>query len=677
MIYTTIKRINFRLLFVFYRLVVTKCKAAYRSRDELIIEEKRESTIMRSTKAYGCYCSLVLAVIIMLEVNPTNAATITVTTAFDFNSPADCSLREAITSINTASLQDGCTISEGSFGNADLIVFGFAPPFTITLENGPLMVTEDMNISSGAQGLVGAELAIIRAPLGALHRIFHIDGVRINILNFTISNGFVEHDDYPVGQQLGGGIYATNGAELRVSNSIVTNNRADIGGGIGLDMGSSLTLRNSRVSNNTAIAGAGIGGIDNANIFVRDDSVIEDNHANEIGGGIGLRSSSSLRIRSSIVRNNRAFADPDDYVGMGLVSPEITQGGGISASDNSDVEVIENSVVSGNIALNGGGVHISNSELEVSDSVVENNVSEGIDTVFLETVTERRGFGGGIYADSGSINVQNSEVRTNSAGSGGGVFITSTVDSTSVSINQSTVVENVAQNWGGGLYITAAESSAFVINSTLSSNIAGDGAQVGVFPAGGGIYALSAETRVFSSTLALNTVQNGTGGGFHIINGFAGLANNIVSGNNASFSSEFSVTGGDLSVVTEGNLVGDASKTFAQSIGLSGFVTFPNSNDIVASSTLLSGEDNPGSTVLSDIILPLSNNGGSTRTHNLPTNSPALDAGVPSVCSVTVINDQRGQPRNDGRCDIGSVEIDQTACYVITAQNGNVITFCL
>ena len=56
---------------------------------------------------------------------------------------------------------------------------------------------------------------------------------------------------------------------------------------------------------------------------------------------------------------------------------------------------------------------------------------------------------------------------------------------------------------------------------------------------------------------------------------------------------------------------------------------------------------------LSDIIAPLADNGGDTLTHALVAGSPAIDAGNNSTCLST---DQRGEPRNDSLCDIGSYE---------------------
>ena len=87
--------------------------------------------------------------------------------------------------------------------------------------------------------------------------------------------------------------------------------------------------------------------------------------------------------------------------------------------------------------------------------------------------------------------------------------------------------------------------------------------------------------------------------------------------------------------------------------GVTGFT--PGSTDIVPNKCI------------SDILLPLADNGGETRTHALAIGSPALvaspdDEGCPTV-------DQRDSPRPRGAaCDIGSFEGSAVMC------NGRVTT---
>ena len=74
------------------------------------------------------------------------------------------------------------------------------------------------------------------------------------------------------------------------------------------------------------------------------------------------------------------------------------------------------------------------------------------------------------------------------------------------------------------------------------------------------------------------------------------------------------------------------------------------------------------------LLGPLADNGGPTLTHALLAGSPAINAGRIANCPTT---DQRGE-NHDANCDIGAYEfIEEDACFVVKAANGNVITFCL
>ena len=85
------------------------------------------------------------------------------------------------------------------------------------------------------------------------------------------------------------------------------------------------------------------------------------------------------------------------------------------------------------------------------------------------------------------------------------------------------------------------------------------------------------------------------------------------------------------------NLIGDST-------GSSGFAA---TGDIVGTS------DNP----IDPRLGSLSANGGPTQTHALLEDSPAIDAGDPTVLDTDPTTDQRGFPRVSGaRADIGAFE---------------------
>jgi hypothetical protein len=195
-----------------------------------------------------------------------------------------------------------------------------------------------------------------------------------------------------------------------------------------------------------------------------------------------------------------------------------------------------------------------------------------------------------------------------------------------------------------------------VENSTIAANQAGTG---------GGI-ANAAVLRAANVTVSGNQA-NGSGGGFASLRGGDALLNNVtVTANSASAGGGFANRGvaGNLlrlrNTILAGNSAGQApdcdGRLYSQ-----GYSLFGDRSGC----TLLGFTK--GNTRGEPRLGPLQNNGGSTPTHALLSDSPALDAGNWSrpgsggyACAT---HDQRGVERpQDGdtrlpnRCDIGAVE---------------------
>ena len=103
--------------------------------------------------------------------------------------------------------------------------------------------------------------------------------------------------------------------------------------------------------------------IDNNAYVQLSDSVIHDNEAN-FGGGIYLQSGADLHMWRTVIRNNKAGGEPEDFGGGGITQ----RGGGIS--NLGGVVTIDDSAIFGNAAVRGGGlsnfggtVHINNSSI--------------------------------------------------------------------------------------------------------------------------------------------------------------------------------------------------------------------------------------------------------------------------------------------------------------------------
>lgn len=154
------------------------------------------------------------------------------------------------------------------------------------------------------------------------------------------------------------------------------------------------------------------------------------------------------------------------------------------------------------------------------------------------------------------------------------------------------------------------EATLTVTNSTISGNAAdsGGGIQSSDRPGGASLIARN-------STIAFNTARAGGGGigqhdGLENTNGVS-LTNSLVAKNRAPTGPD--VASDELGASAIFSLIGDGT-------GLG----------------------------------PLSANGGSTRTHALEPDSPAIDAATAPACPAT---DQRGVSRPQGAgCDIGSYE---------------------
>lgn len=146
----------------------------------------------------------------------------------------------------------------------------------------------------------------------------------------------------------GGGVYIDEDAFSYFTDSVITNNTADVSGG-GIFNGavssggySYSTFTNCEITNNTAyISGGGIFNI--GGVIEFNDGVISNNSATTgDGGGVNIYGMAEATFKKSIVSGNSAG----------------TNGGGIDSSGYNTV--LENSIINGNIAATwGGGIAIS------------------------------------------------------------------------------------------------------------------------------------------------------------------------------------------------------------------------------------------------------------------------------------------------------------------------------
>jgi parallel beta-helix repeat protein len=251
----------------------------------------------------------------------------------------------------------------------------------------------------------------------------------------------------------------------------------------------------------------------------------------------------------------------------------------------------------------------------------------------------------GFVNNGGQLTLNNTTVSGNTASNlGGGIFNDS--ESTLV-LNNSTVSGNTA-NYGGGIYNF--NGSLTLFNSTVSGNTAKGG--------GGGIYNYGGLT-LMNSTLSGNTTS-GNGGGIALFDNQATITFCTIYGNTAHEGGGVSIAHNKRSHMEMRNSIVAGNRAImgpdiSGTLISDGYNLIQHGSDAMITNGGTASSDLTG---ISPIVGPLQNNSGSTKTHALLPDSPAIDKIPRNVCNLNAISsDQRGTKRPQGSaCDIGAYE---------------------
>jgi hypothetical protein len=368
--------------------------------------------------------------------------------------------------------------------------------------------------------------------------------------------------------------------------------------------------------------------------FTMNDVSVSDSSA-LYGGALYTVNSGTLVISNSHFENNSS------YFGKGGAI-YAKNPGGVTISDS---EIINNN--SGQSNGQGGGIYVNSSSLTMSNSQVTGNVA---------------GSGGGLTVlTNGAVMITDSEISSNSTGFSGAGALIGIADAQSpadaVTIERTTIDGNVISGVGDGGGLKINNRSLVVSNSTISNNVSGNtgggiainrglkvtinnstitGNEAGNW--GGGLYASSMPVELNQSTIAGNSAYAGGGVAFYFSS--LSLSGTIVSANSAT-------SGGDI-----GALYGDAINSDHSIVG-----TVADLGTGSISVTDLGG------TIFSTTpsLLALADNSGPTKTMALDPTSVAIDAGPDPVATFTGNGfDQRGTPYLrvfNGTVDIGAFEL--------------------
>lgn len=354
-----------------------------------------------------------------------------------------------------------------------------------------------------------------------------------------------------IGSGEGGGVYVGGPrADATLKGCTVANNKSvSTGGGIAAKLGT-VTLDDTTVENNQAVNGGGLFHLGIAvpgSLTLQNGSIIRNNTASSMGGGLFLWGNVGLKSDNSEISGNKAlygagiaasqytanFASPK----LELVDTKVNSngdantvmGGGIYAAQGVVLNA-KNTKFLDNTAKSGGGILLwSNSSADLNNSEVSGNKATGDGggvyvydatcsltasngTVFRENSGYR---GGGIFSSGGTVTVEGSTFEKNTATDDGGAI--AATQNSSLTVRNSKVLENKAADTAGG--ILAEKSTLEVTDSIIDGNRAsvGGGLYIADIDAPGETKEDKPEHTITRTEITNNTADGmGIGGGIYL-----------------------------------------------------------------------------------------------------------------------------------------------------------------
>jgi predicted outer membrane repeat protein len=242
---------------------------------------------------------------------------------------------------------------------------------------------------------------------------------------------------------------------LKIESSTIQNSGAGSDGGAVLTPGD-ITVSHSTFTNNSADE---YGGAIYAGGEIRvEKSTFTSNTAGDAGGAIATHSGETITVTNSAFQSN---------VATGISGHLYAGGGAIKGGDG--LLQVDGSNFSENISNLDGGAILHFGDIEVTDSVFEDNEARSID--YGDGIAN--GSGGAILAISEentelvSVSIDSSEfLRNKSAGDGGAIKVQGRIE-----VSQSSFLENEASGDGGAIDIDALEDfSGDETTSRISSS---------------------------------------------------------------------------------------------------------------------------------------------------------------------------------------------------------------
>jgi cysteine-rich repeat protein len=381
---------------------------------------------------------------------------------------------------------------------------------------------------------------------------------------------------------------------------------------------------------------------------------IVDTNTDEAGAGFQVCSAAAndCSLRGAVIKANTDAVEDEISIPAGTYTVNIdrvaeAQNAGALTETEGDIDIIQPLKVTGagadQTTIQGAFTADPNKQDRIF--MVNLVAAGGVEFSGL-TVTGGRGDrGGGIWGFGSPVTVNDCVISGNQALAEGGGLSSDNAAGVDIRISNSTFSGNSAGGRGGGLFFETAD--AFLTNTTFSGNTAtGDGTNN---TGGGAIDVTTGKMTLISSTLVGNSVTTAGSIGGGIRNAAAGgavftIKNTILANNTVAGAAQNCANTGNAPVSQGGSISSDAS----------------------CLASFLSGAGDLNGIADPIVNTTLTNNGGRTPTHLLPSGSQAIDLAVDCNASGdgALTMDQRGFNRpadGDGNgtatCDAGAVEV--------------------
>jgi CSLREA domain-containing protein len=542
----------------------------------------------------------------------------------------NCSLRAAVMEANARAQGDTISLPAGDYL---LTIDGSAEDAAAT---GDLDITTSLSI-------VG-ENRDSRIDANGIDRVLHITGTyTVALTGLTLMHGS-ETD--------GGGIY-NNGGALTITNTWIGDNNASGSGGDIYNNSGTIIFADSFANWSWANYGGGIynyaGTVtlersvvlfhwipgDGGAIYNEDgtvtltDSTIDNVGADDDGGGIYNEDGTVTLVRSTVAHANASYgggiysagSSAEVYITDSLFKRSHADSDGGHFLISGGLLSLENSLLVGGSANNGGGIYNDNGTVTITGSTLDD--ASGTN-------------GGHLFNDGGIVSIHLSTFMQGYVGDTGGCIYNT--DDGTVSISYTTLRDGYAPNGGGGI-----ANGPLATTHLFSSLIY----QLGTGGTGGGILNAGTMT-VENSTISRNRSDSSNGGNIYNEGTLSVQSSTIVDGWAGSNGGGIYNSGGTATIhssVLGMNNAGTSGPNCYGALTSSDYNLFA---DLSGCTITTQANDRLGSMDWTDVLF---DNGGPTLTHSHIFRSSAHGNGDPALCGGTNV-DQRGAPRT--HCDIGA-----------------------